>query len=147
MFPPPQPWKVLKPVDREREYVAFTSRFALRAWLRVPAFMFASVKIMRQVETAAGAVGYSLGGHLPARFFYTLSAWKDEESLRAFSRSLHHGDSIRQFHRDMRMPSPFIRWRVRGAELPLRWEDALERIRQFDSQRTAAGAEPKPRPN
>ena len=57
-----------------------------------------------------------------------------------FSRALQHGQSLKTFHRDMRGPSPFIRWPVRGRELPLRWADALERIRQFDEQRRVAPA-------
>lgn len=140
MFPPPQPWKQLAPVDPDRQYLAFTSRFALRSVLRVPAFMAAALRIMRQVETAPGVVGYSLGSHLPDLAFYTLSAWQDEEALRAFSRGLHHGEALRAFHRDMRAPSPFIRWRVRGAELPLLWDDALERIRRHDAQNSAEQA-------
>lgn len=41
MFPPPQPWKQLAAVDPDQEYLAFTSRFALRSVLRAPAFMAA----------------------------------------------------------------------------------------------------------
>ncbi len=140
MFPPPQPWKQLTAIDPDREYLAFTSRFALRSVLRVPAFMGASLGIMKQVEAAPGVVGYSLGTHLPGLNFYTLSAWQDEESLRAFSRRLQHGQSLKTFHRDMRSQSPFIRWQVRGRDLPLRWVDALERIRQSDEQPRIAPA-------
>ena len=140
MFPPPQPWKQLAAIDPDQEYLAFTSRFALRSVLRAPAFMAAALGIMKQVEAAPGAVGYSLGSHLPGLYFYTLSAWQDDESLRAFSRALQHGQSLKTFHRDTRGPSPFIRWPVRGRELPLRWADGLERIRQSDEQRRVAPA-------
>ncbi len=92
MFPPPQPWKQLVAIDPDQEYLAFTSRFALRSFLR------------------------------------------------AFSRALQHGQSLKTFHRDMRSPSPFIRWHVRGQDLPLQWADALERIRQYDEQRKVTPA-------
>jgi hypothetical protein len=137
MFPPPQPWKQLATIDPDRTYVAFTSRFAMRSPLRVPAFIGASLGIMKQVESAPGAVGYSLGAHLPGLNFYTLSAWEDDESLRAFSRALQHGQALRTFHRDMREPSPFIRWSVRGADLPLAWSDALSRMATHDARRRA----------
>ena len=109
MFPPPQPWKQLAAIDPDQEYLAFTSRFALRSFLRAPAFMGASFGIMKQVEAAPGVLGYSLGSHLPGLSFYTLSAWQDDDSLRAFSRALQHGQALKTFHRDMRAPSPFIR--------------------------------------
>jgi hypothetical protein len=140
MFPPPNPWKHLAAVDPDREYLAFTSRFAMRSVWRVPAFIRASFGIMKQIEVAPGAVGYSLGSHLPGLYFYTLSAWEDEESLRAFSRAMQHGQALRIFHRDMRAASPFIRWRVRGSELPLRWDDALARMQAWDDQRGVAPA-------
>ena len=139
MFPPPQSWKQLAPADPDQEYLAFTSRFAMRSILGVPSFMAASLRIMKQVEGSPGVIGYSLGGHLPGLYFYTLSAWMDEPSLRAFSRALQHGEALRRFHQAMRAPSPFIRWRVRGAELPLRWADALERIRLHDEPRGVTG--------
>ena len=78
MFPPPQPWKQLTQIHPDQKYLAFTSRFALRSVLRVPAFMGVSFGIMKQIEAASGAVGYSLGSHLPGLYFYTLSAWNDE---------------------------------------------------------------------
>ena len=140
MFPPPQPWKQLAAIDPDQEYLAFTSRFALRSVLRAPAFMGAALGIVKQVEAAPGAVGYSLGSHLPGLYFYTLSAWQDDDSLHAFSRALQHGQSLKTFHRDMRGPSPFIRWPVRGRDLPLHWADALERIRRYDEQRRVAPA-------
>jgi hypothetical protein len=82
-FPPPQPWKQLAAIDPDQEYLAFTSRFALRSFLRAPAFLGASLGIMKQVEAAPGAVGNSLGSHLPGMSFDTLSVWQDDESLRA----------------------------------------------------------------
>jgi hypothetical protein len=140
MFPPPQPWKQVAEIDPDLEYLAFTSRLALRSVLRVPAFARASFGIKKQVEAAPGSMGYSLGGHLPRLYLYSLSAWQDEDSLRAFSRAVQHGQTLKAFHRDMRGPSPFIRWQVRGRDLPLRWADALERIRQFDEQPRVAPA-------
>jgi hypothetical protein len=83
MFPPPQPWKQRAAIDPDQEYLAFTSRFALRSFLRAPAFLGASLGIMKQVEAAPGAVGNSLGSHLPGMSFDTLSVWQDDESLRA----------------------------------------------------------------
>jgi hypothetical protein len=140
MFPPPQPWKQLQPVDPERTYLAFTSRFAMRSWLRVPAFIGATGPIQKQVEAAHGAIGYSLGAHLPSLYFYTLSVWEDDAALRKFSRALKHSDAMRAFHRDLRIASPFVRWSVRGSEVPLRWDDSLERIRAYEQEHRPASA-------
>jgi len=47
---------------------------------------------------------------------------------------------LKMFQFDMRSLSPFIRWQVRGKNLPLHWPDALARIRQYDEQRRVAAA-------
>ena len=60
MFPPPQPWKQLRPVELDRTYLAFTSRFAVRSWLRVPAFIAATGPIQKQVEAAPGVIALAL---------------------------------------------------------------------------------------
>jgi hypothetical protein len=129
MFPPPRPWKSLAPVEPEKSYVAFTSRFALRSIRQLPSFLRYGNQIMRQVEAAPGAVGYSLGGDLLKLHFHTLSAWEDDASLRAFVGASPHTTAARAFSQGMRVPSIFAHWTVRGAELPLRWPDALERQR------------------
>jgi heme-degrading monooxygenase HmoA len=126
MFPPPRPWKELQPVDPDREYVAFTSRFFLRSPLRVLAFMRYSSRIMKQVETAPGAVGWSLAANLPTLEFYTLSAWDSADDLRAFLKAGAHGESVGVFANDMRRKSIFVQYKVRGRELPLQWKDAVE---------------------
>lgn len=126
MFPPPRPWKELQPVDPEREYVAFTSRFFLRSPLRVPAFMRYSSRIMKQVNAAPGAVGWSLGADLLKLEFHTLSAWESAEDLRAFLKAGAHGESTGVFANDMRRKSIFVQYKVLGRDLPLGWKEAVE---------------------
>jgi hypothetical protein len=127
MFPPPRPWKQVVAVDPTRDYVAFTSRFFLRSPLRVPSFIRQGGKIMKQADEAAGIVGWSLGANLPTLEFYTLSAWQDEDSLRAFIRAGDHGEALRKFARDMRRDSIFVQFTVTGRDLPLAWRDAVAR--------------------
>jgi len=129
MVPPPQPWTAIRPVDPDKTYVAFTSRFSLRSFLRVPAFLRRTPGIRRQVEAAPGAVGYSLGADLLKLHFHTLSAWEDAESLRAFARAFPHEAARKAFATDRRAPNIYVQWSVRGADLPLSWEDALARQR------------------
>ncbi|MGH2585710.1 MAG: DUF3291 domain-containing protein [Dehalococcoidia bacterium] len=129
----------IRPVDPDKTYVAFTSRFALRSFLRVPAFLRRSPGIERQVKAAPGVVGYSLGGDLLKLYFYTLSVWEDAGSLQAFARAFAHEEAREAFGTDMRAPSIFVQWSVRGADLPLTWKDALARQRaQATGQHSAA---------
>jgi hypothetical protein len=127
MFPPPQPWKSLTPAQPDGTYVAFTSRFTLRSILQLPSFMRYSQQIMRQIEGAQGAMGYSVGGDILRLQLYTLSAWESDAHLQAFVQAAPHARAADAFRHGMGKPSVFVRWTVRGAELPLGWTDALRR--------------------
>ena len=82
LFPPASPWKQVATIDPDREYVGFTSRFFMKSPRRVLRFISRSGPIGRQVDSAPGVVGCSLGANLLKLEFYTLSAWEDTESLR-----------------------------------------------------------------
>ena len=127
LFPPPKPWKQVVPIDPEREYVAFTSRFFMKSPVRVLRFISRSGSIGRQVDTAPGVVGWSIGTNLLKLEFYTLSAWEDLESLERFAQEAEHGAALREFAGDRRRESLFIHYTVRGSELPLSWKEALRR--------------------
>jgi hypothetical protein len=134
MFPPPTRWKQLATVDPEREYVAFTSCFFLSSVRRVPAFVARAREIMKQVDTAPGVVGWSLGGNLFKLEFYTLSAWADAESLRRFVRDGDHLAALKEFEQDLRRKSRFVYYKVLGRDLPLTWQDALARQARSDQE-------------
>jgi hypothetical protein len=134
MFPPPTRWKQLAAVDPGREYVAFTSCFFLNSVRRVPAFVARSRHITKQVDTAPGVVGWSLGGNLFKLEFYTLSAWVDAESLRRFVRDGDHLAALEEFEQDLRRKSIFHYYKVLGRELPLSWKEALARQARSDQE-------------
>lgn len=131
MLPRPRPWKQISAVEPDREYVAFTSRFFLKSPLVLPAWLAAGAKIMEQVDAAPGIVGWSLGANLPTLEFFTLSAWEDAASLRAFVRTAAHGAATTRFERARRRESIFVQFPVLGRELPLRWDDAISRQREW----------------
>ncbi len=127
MFPPPRPWTPVSAVDPEREYVAFTSRFFLRSPVRAAAFMRHSRRIMKEIDSAPGAVGWAIATNLPRLEFFTVSAWESAEDLRRFLKAGAHGESAAKFASDMRRKSVFVQFKVRGRDLPLQWDEARAR--------------------
>ena len=87
MFPPPAPWKQVAPAEPDREYVAFASRFYLKSFWRVPGFMLASIRIMKQLDGSPGIVGWAMAADIPRLEFHTISVWEDAEALRRFNRA------------------------------------------------------------
>lgn len=123
------PWKTLATADPRREYVALLSYLPLKKYGAIPRFLRFSMQIQKQLRSTPGVVGYSLRAKLVSRNFWTLSAWEDEKALREFVLKLPHGEAMKALAPHMR-PTGFTQWKVPGAELPLRWKEAMKRSEQ-----------------
>jgi hypothetical protein len=111
------------------------SRFELRSRWRSPAFLLLSMRIWRQARHTPGLLGVSLRAHPVSGVFWTLSAWVDEPSLRAFARTDPHR-TIMKKARPWTTSSTFRFWTVPADQLtpgPL-WTDAVTRIKAPDDR-------------
>lgn len=81
---------------------------------------------MKQLASAQGLLGYSLLARPLSKRFWTLSAWQNEEALRAFVHLPPHQRIMAALTPHMHK-TQFIRWMVKGSQLPLQWDDALSR--------------------
>lgn len=123
------PWKATAEASREREYVALLSFLPLKQSRRIPVALVYTWRIAQQLKAARGLIGYTLRAQLLAKSFWTLSAWESEVAMRAFVRASPHREIMAALAPYMGRTS-FNQWTVKGAELPLRWDDALRRIRE-----------------
>ena len=98
----------------------------LKSGRRIPGFLLHTARIMAQLRKSGGLLGYSLRAELMAKRFWTLSAWEDEASLHGFVRAQPHARTMVALIPHMGA-TRFIRWTVKGSQLPLDWEDALRR--------------------
>ena len=123
---PAKPWRSLSKIELEREYLALLTFLPLKSFWRLPAFVLATAAVTKQLAAAQGLIGYSLLARPLTKNFWTLSVWLDEASLQAF---IHHPPHVRlmaSLTPHMRK-TRFVRWTVKGSQLPLLWDDALRR--------------------
>jgi len=85
-----------------------------------------AAQVIKQLAAADGLVGYSLLARPFSKRFWTLSAWESEAALRTFVQNKPHLRIMTALapHMDK---TKFVRWAVKGSDLPLRWDDALQR--------------------
>lgn len=123
---PATPWKVVRPTDPGREYLVLLSYLPLKRLWRIPWLAVQSSRITKQLERSAGVIGYSLNSRVLGGQFWTLSVWEDEARLQAFVHAPPHVATMRAMmpHMDQ---TRFVRWHLKGSELPPRWDDALRR--------------------
>lgn len=134
---PASPWRTFGSPDPNGEFVALLSYLPLNTYWRVVPFVFYTAQVMKQLASLAsaqGLVGYSLLARPLSKRFWTLSVWKNEEALRAFVRHPPHASIMSALapHMDK---TKFVRWTVKGSQLPLQWDDALRRSETTGGER------------
>lgn len=105
--------------------VVSVTRLRLARWRDVPAFLRAAMRLRREFPDVPGAVTLGLAAEPWRRTFWTLSAWRDEESLKAYVRSPGHAAAMRRFARAMADPVS-ARWTSDGGRPS--WEYAVRRL-------------------
>lgn len=120
------PWRSFDVVDSEQQYVILLSYLPLRSSWQIPQFLLYTARIMSQLQGSRGLLGYSLRAELRAKRFWTLSAWQDEVALQAFVRAQPHSQTMKAMA-SRTGATKFIRWTVKGSELPVSWDEAFRR--------------------
>jgi hypothetical protein len=121
------PWKTLAVVQKDREYLAMLSYLPLSRYSKIPLFMRFSMRINKQLRATPGAIGYSMRAKLFARQFWTLSVWENSAALMDFVSKVPHSESMKAIAPFMGKTS-FAQWKVSGAAVPLRWDEAIRRM-------------------
>jgi quinol monooxygenase YgiN len=124
---PASPWRTFGSSAPEQDYVALLSYLPLKSYWRIPVFFFYTAQVVKQLASAAGVLGYSVLAHSLSKQFWTLSAWRNEGALRAFVQHPPHVHVMTALAPYMDK-TKFVRWMIKGSELPPRWDDALSRL-------------------
>ena len=124
----PSPWKSFSPPQPGKDYVAMLSFLPLKQYRTIPRFIRLSAETQKQLAKSEGLIGYSLMAELLARRFWTLSVWKDRESLMKFVHEIPHSEIMKSLAPHMGK-TRFVQWTLQATEIPPRWNDAKPRIR------------------
>jgi len=124
---PAMPWRTFGSANSNGDFVALLSYLPLNSYWGVFRLAVYAPQVIKQLATADGLVGYSLLARLLSKRFWTLSAWKNEATLQAFVNRPPHFRIMSALGPHMGKTG-FVRWTVKGSDLPLRWGDALPRL-------------------
>jgi hypothetical protein len=129
---PPLPWRTKTEVQADQDYLVMASRLPLRSRRTVPRFMRLTLSVVRQLERTDGLMGYTLLAQPMKGTFWTLSAWSGQPALDAFARAMPHLGVTGKL-RPYMGPTRFSFWTVKGAALPVAWDEAIERLMSSDA--------------
>jgi heme-degrading monooxygenase HmoA len=126
---PALPWTSFGATDPTHDYVVMASRLPLARFRDVPAFLRASMDIRRQLKRTDGLIGFGLDANLVRRTFWTLSVWRNADSLDAFARTNPHAAHVKRI-RPLMNATTFVTWTTTGDQLPVTWDEARVRINE-----------------
>ena len=122
----------IRGIDPEEEVIVFASRLPLQRRRAAPGFLADTLHIKKHLDGLIadpdeGLLWYALRADLLSNVYWTTSAWRDDEALRAFVISEPHSSIMRK-RRGTLESFDTARWTVPGAELPLAHRLTIERI-------------------
>ncbi len=119
----PGKWKSIASAESDREYLALLTFLPLNKFRALPMFLKYNSQVERQLSESQGLVGYSVRAKLLKLNFWTLSVWEDEAALMDFVYRLPHGEIMQNLAPHMGQ-TKFVRWKLKGTEVPPSWDDA-----------------------
>jgi hypothetical protein len=78
---PKLPWASISEVPADTEVTIMGSRLPLRSYRHIPRFLWATLRIRKQLARSQGLVGYALDAELTRKTFWTVSAWVGNDEL------------------------------------------------------------------
>jgi hypothetical protein len=123
--------RTIRGIDPDEEVVVFASRLPLQRRRDAPGFLADTLHIKRHLDSliadpAEGLLWYSLRAELRANTYWTTSAWRDDEALRALVGAEPHVTLMRE-PRGTLGGVDTARGSVPGSDLPNAHTRPLER--------------------
>jgi heme-degrading monooxygenase HmoA len=123
------PWKSLVALEPDREYVVLASSIPPRKVSSTRRLFNGASAVRKQLAGTDGVVGFALLARPLKKQYATLSVWRDEHALAAFSDARPHRELMAELGPEMG-PTKFVRWTINGSDGRPSWDDALARLRE-----------------
>jgi hypothetical protein len=120
-------WKQVVPLERDAEYLVLASSIPPKSVASTWKLFRGSRVVRRQLLATDGVLGFSMLAEPLRKQYATLSIWRDEAALDAFSRAHPHDRLMRELAPEMGS-TRFVRWTISGTTGPPSWADALARL-------------------
>lgn len=121
------PWKTMKPLDPDHEYVVLASSIPPRSISSTLRLFRGASAVRKQLAGTEGVVGFSLLARPLRKQYATLSVWVDESALAVFAEGGPHHELMAGLAPEMG-PTKFVRWTIKASDGQPSWRDALKRL-------------------
>lgn len=80
----------------------------------------------KQASQSEGAIKYDTRGELRKKHFYTMSIWKDRDSMDRFVKAEPHATAVKRFYQDWGSEGSFVEWI--SPDNKIDWDEAKRRL-------------------
>ena len=111
---------------KQEEFLWVATFLPLKSWKYMIPFQLMTSKVLKQVKEANAVMNYAVKADFPKKHFWTLSIWKDQDSLRHFVMAEPHATAIKKFTEWAGEGSAFVEWTSSSDTID--WTVAMERL-------------------
>jgi hypothetical protein len=112
--------------ETQEKYVHVATFLPLKGWRYMIPFQLMTSKVLKQAKQSNGVVGYAVRADFPKKYFWTLSIWKNRDSMRQFVMSEPHVTAMEKFEEWAGDGSAFANWTSSSSSID--WEEAMRRL-------------------
>jgi hypothetical protein len=94
----------------EKKYIHVATFLPLKGWRYMIPFQLMTSKVLKQAKQSDGIVDYAVKANFPKKHFWTLSIWKDRDSMRHFVMAEPHATAMKKFEEWAGDGSAFVEW-------------------------------------
>jgi hypothetical protein len=108
------------------KYIHVATFLPLKGWHYMIPFQLMTSKVLKQAKQSHGIVDYAVKADFPKKHFWTLSIWKDRNSMRHFVMAEPHATAMKKFEEWAGDGSAFVEWTSSNSSID--WEEAIRRL-------------------
>ena len=112
--------------EKRTNYIHVATFLPLKSWKYMFSFQRLSSKVLKQIKENEGAINYAVKGNLLKKHFWTLSIWRDNNSLRRLILEEPHATAVRKFTDGAGEGSAFLDWTSPNNTID--WSEALKKL-------------------
>ena len=112
--------------EKETGYIHVATFLPPKSWKYIFSFYRLSSRVLKQIKESEGAINYAVKGNLLKKYFWTLSIWRDNNSLRRFIMEEPHATAVRKFTEWAGEGSAFVEWTSPNNTID--WPEALKKL-------------------
>ena len=110
----------------QEKYIHVATFLPLKSWRYMIQFQLMTSKVLKQAKQSHGIVDYAVKADFAKRHFWTLSIWKDRNSMRQFVMAEPHATAMKKFEQWAGNGSAFVDWASPKSSID--WEEAIRRL-------------------